>query len=112
MPDVEPKPDDDGLWAEEHTEPVDRLTRLCDYMTDALEKHPEYRETDKCIIFFDEKTGATTHRGGIVLHGYEDSIEGLVDLFMHLRAIMKANGKDMDIAFFGGPEGASFLSEQ
>lgn len=72
-------------------EPHDRLTRLCAAMTDALDAHPE-RGDEKCIVFLQN-----TDRGGIQLHGYDDDTEAMTDLLMHLRAIFKANGKDLQI---------------
>ena len=77
-------------------EPTDRLTHLCDAMSHALEVHPESREGDKCIIFLDDGV-----RGGIVIHGYEDQSEAMVDLLIHMRAIFKANGKHLDFMFLG-----------
>lgn len=77
------------------TEPHDRLTRICDAMTDTLEAHPEYRN-DKCIVFLDGD-----EMSGLVMHGYEDDIEAAVHLFMHLRAIFKVNGKDLQIHAMG-----------
>lgn len=71
-------------------DPHDRLTRMCDEAIRAFETHPEHREDDKCIIFLDDGK-----RGGIVLHGYDDDTDAMVDLFMHLRAIFRANGKEL-----------------
>jgi hypothetical protein len=76
-------------------EPHDRLTRLCDAMTAALEAHPE-RGAEKCAIFLQDG-----ERGGLVLHGYDDDTEALADLFMHLRAIFRANGKELMFAPLG-----------
>lgn len=81
-------------------EPFDRLTRLCAAMTAALEADPECSEEVKCIVFLDDG-----RRGGIQLHGYEDDTDAMVDLFMHLKAIFKANGKDLMFApLAGNPE--------
>jgi hypothetical protein len=86
---------DDGLIeARQYEEPQDRLTRVCDAMTTTFDAHPETRETDKCMVFLDDGS-----RGGIVLHGYEDSTEAFVDLLMHLKAIFKTMGKRLDIMF-------------
>jgi hypothetical protein len=82
-------------------EPHDRLTRLCAAMTDALDAHPE-RGDEKCIVFLDSKTDM---RGGLQLHGYDDDMEAMTDLFMHLRAIFRANGRDLMFApLHGAPE--------
>lgn len=73
-------------------EPHDRLTRICDEMTVTFDSHPEHRDEDKCIVFLDDG-----ERGGLVLHGYENDIEAMVDLLMHLRAMFRANGKSLDV---------------
>lgn len=78
-----------------HTrEPHDRLTRICDQMTKTFDMHPEHRSTDKCIVFLGDDA-----MGGLVIHGYNDENEAMVDLLMHLRAIFAANGKVMDLIF-------------
>lgn len=59
------------------TEPHDRLTRLCDAMTQTLEQHPE-RGEEKCIVFLQD-----SERGGLVLHGYDSDTEAMTDLFLH-----------------------------
>jgi hypothetical protein len=77
-------------------EPYDRLTRLCAAMTDALEANPE-RGDEKCIVFLQDG-----QRGGLQLHGYDDEGEAIVDLFVHLRAILRANGQELLMAPLGG----------
>jgi hypothetical protein len=74
-------------------EPHDRLTRLCDAMTRTLEAHPEYDANVKAVLFLDDG-----ERGGIVLHGYDDDTDALVDIFGHLKAIFAANGKTLIVA--------------
>jgi hypothetical protein len=82
--------------------PHDRLTRLCDAMARALEADAEYQEGDRCIIFIDSET---EQRGGLVMHGYDDDTEALSAIFMHLRAIFRANGKELLLApLLGTPE--------
>lgn len=78
-------------------EPHDRLTRLCAAMTTTLDAHPEHQAGDKCVVFLDDGD-----RGGMVLHGYDDDTEAVADLLMHLRAIMRANGKDLQVHALGG----------
>jgi hypothetical protein len=73
-------------------QPHDRLTRICDGMIKTFEAHPEHHQDDKCIIFLDSE-----RRGGLVLSGYEDHAEAMVNLFMHMRAVFRANGQDLDI---------------
>ena len=79
-------------------EPHDRLTRLCAAMTTALEGHPE-RGDEKCIVFLQSEAD---HRGGLQLHGYDDDNEALADLFLHLRAMFRAQGKELLFAPLGG----------
>jgi hypothetical protein len=71
-------------------EPFNRLTRLCAAMTEALEAHPEYREDEKCVVFLHD--GETS---GAVLHGYDNDIEAMADVFVHMRGVFRANGKDL-----------------
>jgi hypothetical protein len=76
-----------------YDEPHDRLTRICAAMTDALVAHPEHEGDDRCVVFLSDG-----ERGGMVTHGYEDDDDQLrawVDVFSHLRAILRANGKDL-----------------
>ena len=75
-------------------QPIDRLTRMCDAMTDVFNDHPEYQEGDKCIVFLDDGK-----RGGLVINGYEDDSEAIADLLQHMQAMFRAMGKKMDIMF-------------
>jgi hypothetical protein len=80
-------------------QPQDRLTRICDDMTKVFDHHPEHIDGDKCMVFLDDG-----HRGGIVLHGYDDQVEAMTDLLMHMKAMFKSAGKNFDIVFLD-PEG-------
>jgi hypothetical protein len=80
-------------------QPHDRLTRMCAAMTDVFEAHAEYREGDKCIVFLDDG-----ERGGMVLHGYDNDVDAMADLFMHLKALFKANGKELMFAPLGNTD--------
>lgn len=77
------------------TEPHDRLTRLCAAMTETLDAHPE-RGEEKCIVFLADP-GEEGARSGLTLHGYDSDTEAMIDLFMHLKAIFAANGKDLKL---------------
>jgi hypothetical protein len=83
-------------YAHRNTEPTDRLTRLCAAMTDALDAHPE-RGEEKCIVFLQDGK-----IGGLQMHGYDDDKEAVADLFIHLRAIFRANGQDLAFAPWPG----------
>jgi hypothetical protein len=74
-------------------EPFDRLTRLAAEMTDVLEAKGSEVEDVKCIVFLDDRD-----RGGIHLHGYEDDMEAMADLFLHMKAVFEANGKQLAFA--------------
>jgi len=71
-------------------EPFDRLTRLCATMVEALEAHPEYREDEKCVVFMHDE-----EMSGAVLHGYDSDIAAMADVFVHMRGVFRANGKDL-----------------
>jgi hypothetical protein len=79
--------------------PIDRLTRLCDAMTDALEAHPEHDDTVRCVIMLSDE-----QHGGLVTHGYDDTgndTDAMVDLIMHLKAVFEANGKTLMVMPLG-----------
>jgi hypothetical protein len=73
-------------------EPHDRLTRICAAMTDAMDACPETQQGDKAIVFLDDG-----RHGGIQLHGYNNDVDAMADLLMHLTALFKANGKELQI---------------
>jgi hypothetical protein len=75
----------------------DRLTRICAAMTMAMEAHSEYREDDRCAIFMDCDADEDRRKGGLVLHGYDDDEEAVINLLLHLRAIVRARGGDLVI---------------
>jgi len=84
--------------------PMDRLTKLADEMTNRLDQIVATQQSlgkgvsdVKAIVFLDDDV-----RSGIVLHGWDDQTDAMVSLFMHMKAIFKAMGKDLD--FVGIPE--------
>lgn len=78
-------------------EPHDRLTRLCAAMTETLRAHPECGDA-QVVVFLESESEA---RSGIVMDGYESDAEAVVAVFIHLQAIMRANGKMMTIVPIG-----------
>jgi hypothetical protein len=76
--------------------PPGRLTRIAGNLASALEEHAERQDGDKVIVFADDG-----QRGGICMHGYSDDIEALADLFSHMRAMFRANGKDLQFHTLG-----------
>jgi len=73
--------------------PQDRLTRICDAMLGSFKQHAETADGDRAIVFLvDEGKHA-----GIGLSGYDSDAAALADLIIHLRAIFRANGKDLHI---------------
>jgi acyl CoA:acetate/3-ketoacid CoA transferase len=80
-------------------EPTDRLTRLAAGITAGLES--EENADVRAIIMLDDG-----NLGGIMMHGYDDGIEAMTDLLIHMRAIFKAYGKDIElITIPDSPEG-------
>ena len=82
--------------ARQHHEPQDRLTRLANMMNDALEADPDYSESVKAIVFLNDG-----NLNGVGIFGYDDSTEAMSHLLVHLQAIFRASGKQMDIMFLG-----------
>lgn len=90
------------------SEPHDRLTQIADDVFRALRNHPD-AEGVKAVLMLDDGK-----RGGIVMHGYFNSekeptdeemrdatTHAMTDLFMHLRAMFKAVGKELSLVGFG-----------
>jgi len=74
------------------TAPMDRLTRIGNRLIEDFLEDEELTDADKLIVMIDD-----ADRGGIAMHGWEDDKEALAALFMHLRAIFRVNGKDLQI---------------
>jgi len=82
-------------------EPHNRLTRLCAAMIDTLDANSEYKpDEDKCIIFLHDDGD-----GGLVLHGYDNDVDAIADIFIHLKSIFKVNGKDLILVPLKDPVG-------
>lgn len=77
-------------------QPISRLTRLCDAMTETLDAHPEHDDQVRCVIMLKDP-----EHGGIVIHGYDDEAGAMVDLIVHLQAIFEAHGKTLMILPLG-----------
>lgn len=90
----------DGVRRE--NEPFDRLTHLAAQMT-ALLNGPE-NEDVRAIVMLDDP-----NYRGLTLHGWEDDTEAMAAMFMHLRAIFRANGKDL--AFVPIPDSPEGLED-
>lgn len=74
-------------------QPHDRLTGLAGAAIEAIEAHPDYRSDRAIVLLFDDTSG----KGGVGLHGYEDTTVAIVDLLVHLQAIFEANGQKLAI---------------
>lgn len=79
------------------TEPHDRLTGIANDVGQAYRAHPNRQEGDRCIVLMYDPVGA-----GVGLFDYENDTDAVVDMFIHLRAIVRAQGKDLE--FIGIPE--------
>lgn len=77
-------------------QPHDRLTRICDRVTTAIDADPEHQPEDKAIIMLDDG-----EKGGLVLHGYDNDVDAMADLLTHLKAIFEANGRTLVVAPLG-----------
>ena len=89
------------LEARREQKPHERLTRVCDAMLEGGKAHPEYEEGMRLItlVNFD-------NHGGIGIDGYDDDDDwdAVIDIFLHLKAIVQASGQDLLIVpLKGGP---------
>jgi hypothetical protein len=85
---------EDDVDVQRSRDPMDRMTRLCDAMVTALTEHPEYPAGKVQAIVFIQGDG----RGGIELHNYDDDVEAIENLIIHLKALFKANGMTLAVA--------------
>lgn len=76
--------------------PQDRLTRMCNTMIAAFHEHPEKGASDRAIVFLVDET-----KGGIGLAGYADDDDPIVDLIVHLRAILRTRGQELHFVTVG-----------
>lgn len=74
-------------------EPFDRLTRLCAEMTAVLDEKGDQVDDVKCIVFLNDDS-----KGGLQMWGYDDDTEAIADLFIHLKVMFEANGKQLMFA--------------
>lgn len=87
-------------------EPEDRLGRLAEAMSKALEAHPEYHD-ERAIVMLDSDSEMRrlTH-----VFGFDDDSEAVIEMFLHLRAIVRAGGRDID--FIGIPDDVSEIDDE
>lgn len=71
-------------------EPHDRLTRISDAASRAIDAHPENGPDIKAIIMVDDD-----ERGGMVFHGYEEDADAIVAIFGHLQAALETRGQTL-----------------
>jgi len=88
--------DEDPTRPQKSDRPFNRLTNLCEVMTDALTLDVEADQTGlhgkvRVIVFLEDDNGA-----GIETYGYDDSLSAMASLFVHMKAIFQASGKDLD----------------
>lgn len=69
-------------------EPHEPLTQIADRILAAFEG--QVPEGTKLIAFVNDG-----ERGGIGMHGYEDPVDAVADLFLHLRALFHSMGKEL-----------------
>lgn len=73
--------------------PHNRLTRLCDAMTQTLEEHPEF-QGERCAIFIDSDV---EQKGGLVLAGYQEDVDAVIAIFAHMKALFRTNGMTLEV---------------
>jgi len=71
--------------------PQDRITRIADTMLTVFNNHAEKRGADRAIVFVTD----TVKEGGIAFTGYVDNRDAIVDLIVHLRAMLRTQGLDL-----------------
>lgn len=79
-------------------EPHNRQTRLADHALEAVRSHPEYKEEERLIVFLDN---SITKTSAIGISGYDDPLDPMVNLFMHLRAMFASVGKELLLVSLG-----------
>ena len=86
--------DDDDPRPNRSTVPVDQLGRLAEAMTDVLAGHPEAVDDLQVIVIL-----ASESLGRRVTHllGYNDDTEAMADLFVHMRSVVRASGRDIEL---------------
>ena len=72
--------------------PHDKLTRICEAMTLAMDCSEESTGQEKAIVLIQDG-----NRGGMVLHGYADDKEALADFMQHAEALFKTFGVKMKV---------------
>ena len=70
-------------------QPHDRMTALCAEMTDTLEKRDD-SENIRSIVLLQEG-----ENGGIQLGNYESIDQAIDDLTLHLKVLLKGEGKTL-----------------
>ena len=75
------------------TEPHDDLTRLADELIDTIPDRLSHLRV--VVMISDDK------RGGIGLGGYDRDSDVLVDIFVHLEAILATQGKKLLVTEIG-----------
>lgn len=77
--------------------PVDRLTRISKDMLENLRNHKESEDKDRAIVLLFDENG----NGGIGISGYDQDTDAMVDLYLHLKALCRANGQDLHLVIAG-----------
>ncbi len=70
--------------------PVDRLTRMCERLTSAMEADPEYLPADRAVIMISSVRGDGKYDGGLVTTGYDSDVRAIVDVIEHVKALWES----------------------
>jgi len=80
-------------------EPHDRLTRIANRVGIQVELDPEWRVGGKAIVLLNDG-----NRAGVGLFGYDSDTEAMADMLIHIRGILRAHGKDLQVHPMRGGE--------
>lgn len=82
-------------------QPFDRITKLCEVMTDALtialetEAMANNEEIDpvRVIVLLEDTAG----RAGAEMFGFESAADGIASILAHLKSVLASQGKSMGV---------------
>lgn len=77
------------------TKPHSYGTEVANKMLGVFEHETKDLTGARCVVML--FVPGTPQEGGTALCGYERDSDAIADVLMHLRAIMRANGKDLEV---------------
>lgn len=77
-------------------EPFNRLTRICNDLSENLERHPDRLPTDRVIIILDESDDDGSEVG-MMIEGHDHPSGAVFTLLQALSGVVAALGKRMQV---------------